>query len=133
MFIEGIMPRGYLLRLCEKHSPEKAYIVHRNELPDALKIFRLKTKLIESRGARSLAGITVLDFVVKNIAVGNRGSISVLGSLRGEDKLFVVSKTTLNRAFKKEDGNIFWEMNSKMLEDAFERRDSYAKWREGLN
>ncbi|KAI8416852.1 hypothetical protein FOFC_03165 [Fusarium oxysporum] len=131
MRIEGIMPRGDL-RLYEEDSPEKAYVVRRNELPDALKSFISKAKPLESRDAHSLPGIKVLDFVVKNIAVGGDGSISVLGRLRGADELFVLSKTTFNRAFDKDDGETFWENNSKMLSDALKRRDSYAKWREGL-
>ncbi|KAI3563014.1 hypothetical protein IWW34DRAFT_797154 [Fusarium oxysporum f. sp. albedinis] len=131
MRIEGIMPRGDL-RLYEENSPEKAYVVRRNELPDALKSFISKTKPLESRDAQSLPGIKVLDFVVKNIAVGGGGSISLLGRLRGADKLFVLSKTTFNRAFDKDDVETFWENNSKMLSDSLKRRDSYAKWREGL-
>ncbi|KNB13711.1 hypothetical protein FOXG_14096 [Fusarium oxysporum f. sp. lycopersici 4287] len=106
MRIEGIMPRGDL-RLYEEDSPEKAYVVRRNELPDALKSFISKTKPLESRDAHSLPGIKVLDFVVKNIAVGGDGSISVLGRLRGADELFVLSKTTFNRAFDKDDGETF--------------------------
>ncbi|KAI8397262.1 hypothetical protein FOFC_20534 [Fusarium oxysporum] len=129
--IEGIMPRGDL-RLCEKKSPAKAYVVRRNELPGALKPFIPVAKHLKSRDANSLSKRKVLDFEIKNIAVGGGRSISVLGRLRGADELFVLSKTTFKRAFDKENGDTLWERNSKVLSDALKRRDSYAKWREGL-
>ncbi|KAJ0128175.1 Uncharacterized protein HZ326_28727 [Fusarium oxysporum f. sp. albedinis] len=129
--IEGIMPRGELW-LYEKNSPGNAYIFRRTDIPDTLESVKGEAKDLKRKDAQSLSGVKLRDFEVKSIAVGGGDSISVLGRLRGADQLFVLSKTTLSRAFSKEDAENFWKQNSKVLDDARKRRDSYVKWREGL-
>ncbi|KAI3564226.1 hypothetical protein IWW34DRAFT_642391, partial [Fusarium oxysporum f. sp. albedinis] len=128
--IEGMMPRGEL-RLCDRRRPGNAYIVCRTDIPHILENLKGDVKQLERKDAQSLLGVNLLDFEVKNIAVGGGNAISLFGGLRGEHQLFVLSKTTLNRALSKEDAQKFWQQNSKKLDDAFKRRASYLKWREG--
>ncbi|KAI3564200.1 hypothetical protein IWW34DRAFT_812816 [Fusarium oxysporum f. sp. albedinis] len=104
----------------------------KSNIPDTLESVKGEAKDLKRKDAQSLSGVKLRDFEVKSIAVGGGDSISVLGRLRGADQLFVLSKTTLSRAFSKEDAENFWKQNSKVLDDARKRRDSYVKWREGL-
>ncbi|KAF5235175.1 hypothetical protein FANTH_11795 [Fusarium anthophilum] len=130
LLIKGITPLGEFW-LHERYNPGNAYIFRKADIPHTLRNDIGVAEHLKRIDAQSLSRVNLRLIEVGAIAVGRGGSTSILVTLRGEDQLFVLSKTALNKALSKKDAKNFMNKNKDKLQDAGKRRASYLKWREG--